>query len=106
MERNLGARNLKHGSQSRLANPQSAEEGRRFASAANRQAPLNSFIAPPIDDQGLTGGISLHHFEATFTVTLLFARFESSCGEAVCTVAVLAISWAGPEAATVSVIVA
>ncbi len=47
-----------------------------------------------------------HHLLVTFTVTLLFARLESSCGETVWTEAVFAMSWAGPEAATVSVTVA
>jgi len=74
----------------------------------NRQAVLNSLMLSrsTTRDRWLARGHITNHFEATFTVTLLFARFESSCGEAVWTVAVFAISCAGPEAATVNVIVA
>lgn len=69
------------------------QKGRRCAAAAQSSSCIEFFH-------------SQHYLDATFTVTLLFARFESSCGEAVWTVAVFAINWAGPEAATVSVIVA
>ena len=101
----------KNGPKSRLAESGNRQNrtGRHCVSAAQSSSCIEFFHrfpapAPAISDW--SGATPLHHLEATFTVTLLFARLESSCGETVWTEAVFAISWATPDTATVSVIVA